>query len=221
MPFYFSIQPYLFSYLQVVHSMPVVTSGRITQTFGFMATVSAVAVSFYIKYARRYRRAVFFGCVLYIAGLLSMFLYRSQYSSTMTILASQIVVGAGGGIVNVSVQVGIQAASKPEDVAMATALFLTGLEMGGAVGSAVAGAVWSHTMPKKLRLYLPPETQARANDIFSELSVALSYPAGTATRAAINRSYQETMDLLMGIGTSVSLVIIPLALAMEPFQLPG
>lgn len=219
MPFYFAVQPYLFSYLQVVHNLPVVTAGRITQTFGFMATVSAVTISLFIRRTRRYKRFVILGCILYILGLISMLFLRNSSSTFLSILGSQILLGAGGGIVNVSVQVGIQAAGDPADVGTATALFLTALEMGGAVGASVAGAVWTNQLPQKLVEYLPIGRKGEAGAIFAELERALSYPVGSDMRIAVNAAYQDTMDILTIMAVCVSLMILPLSMAMRSSRL--
>jgi hypothetical protein len=217
--FYFSVQPYLYSYLQVVQDYDVAVAGRVTQTFAFTSTVAAFAVSLLIKYTRRYRIFVVAGSFIYISGLLAMLLYRQEGSSAVQILGTQILVGTGGGLLNVPVQLGVQASAQHQEVAGATAMFLTALEMGGAVGAAISGAVWTHQIPRKLKMYLPPESQGDATEIFGSLTKALSYPMGTATRTSINRAYQETMNNLLGLALLVSLPLIPLSLLMKNYQL--
>jgi hypothetical protein len=217
--FYFSVQPYLYSYLQVVQNYDVAVAGRVTQTFAFTSTISAFVVSILIKYTRRYRVFVVAGCVIYICGLLAMMFYRQEGSSSLQILGTQILVGTGGGLLNVPVQLGVQASAHHQEVAAATAMFLTALEMGGAVGAAISGAVWTHQIPRKLRLYLPPESQGDAGEIFGKLTKALSYPVGSATRIAIDRAYQETMNNLLGLALLVSLPLIPLSLMMSNYEL--
>ncbi|GAD93045.1 siderochrome-iron transporter (MirC), putative [Paecilomyces variotii No. 5] len=219
MAFYFSVQPYLYSYLQVVQDFDVSSAGRVTQTFAFTSTIAAFCASILIKYTRRYRPYVTAGCVIYIGGLLSMLLYRTEGSSPAQILATQIIVGTGGGLLNVPVQLGVQASANHQEVAAATAMFLTSLEMGGAVGAAISGAVWTHSIPKKLRLYLPPESQEDAAEIYGKLTKALSYPMGSPTRLAINRAYQETMNSLLGLAILAVIPLIPLSLLMKNYNL--
>lgn len=131
MAFYFSVQPYLYSYLQVVQGYDVSTAGRVTQTFAFTSTIAAFGVSILIKYTRRYRVYVTIGCVVYITGLLLMLLCRKEGSSALQVLGTQIIVGAGGGLLNVPVQLGVQASASHQEVAAATAMFLTSLKEGG------------------------------------------------------------------------------------------
>ncbi|CBF79472.1 hypothetical protein AN7485.2 [Aspergillus nidulans FGSC A4] len=219
MAFYFSVQPYLYSYLQVVQGYDVATAGRVTQTFAFTSTIAAFGVSILIKYTRRYRVYVTLGCVIYMTGLLLMLLYRKEGSSPLQVLGTQVIVGMGGGLLNVPVQLGVQASASHQEVAAATAMFLTSMEMGGAVGAAISGAVWTHNIPRKLNLYLPDEYKSEAGAIFGKLTKALSYEMGTPVRSAINRSYQETMNKLLVLALLATLPLIPLSLLMSNYKL--
>jgi dipeptide/tripeptide permease len=159
------------------------------------------------------------GTIVYILGLVAMLLYRQEGSSFLQILGTQILVGTGGGLVNVPVQLGVQASAHHQEVAGATAIFLTALEMGGAVGAAISGAVWTHQIPRRLRKYLPAESQDQVEEIFGKLTTALSYPMGSETRIAINRAYQETMNNLLCLAILAALPIVPLSLIMRDYQL--
>ena len=134
-------------------------------------------------------------------------------------MGTQIAVGIGGGMLKVPAQLGVQAAVSHSDVAGATAIFLTVLEFGGAVGNAISGAVRTANIPAKLAKYLPPGTQADAASIFSNLAVAKSYVRGSPERLAIDRSYQETMDVLLIIAACLAAPLIPLSLLMRNYEL--
>ncbi|KAI2768350.1 hypothetical protein DTO012A8_6451 [Penicillium roqueforti] len=217
--FYFSVQPYLYSYLQVVQGYDVATAGRVTQTFSFTSTIAAFSVSLLIKYTRRYRIYITIGCVVYMTGLALMLMCRGEGASHFQVLGTQIMVGIGGGLVNVPVQLGVQASASHQEVAAATAMFLTSMEMGGAVGAAISGAVWSSAIPNKLLRYLPEESKGQAAEIFGKLTTALSYPMGSPTRIAINRAYQETMNRLLTLAVIATLPLIPLSLLMVDYKL--
>jgi len=152
-------------------------------------------------------------------GLGIMIRYRTQGSTVGQIVGTQIAVGIGGGMLNVPAQLGVQASATHQEVAAATAIFLTILEIGGAVGSAISGAIWTANIPKKLALYLPPESQGDAVAIFGSLVTAQSYPMGTPTRDAINRAYQETMNILLIVAVCVAVPLLPLSLLMKNHKL--
>lgn len=148
-----------------------------------------------------------------------MLLTHKGGSSVFQTLVVQTIIGLGGGLVNVPVQLGVQASASHQEVAAATAMFLTTLELGGAVGSAISGAVWTSSVPKRLRNYLPPESQKDVEEIFGKLTKALSYPPGSPTRIAINRAYEETMGTLLTIAVCVTIPLIPLSLMMKDYRL--
>lgn len=177
--FYTSIQPYFYSYLQIVQDDSITAAGHIVQTFTFTSTVTAICISVVIKYTRHYKYYITAGACIYLMGIGLMIRYRSLGSSTGQTVGTQIAVGIGGGMLNVPAQLGVQAAVSHSDVAAATAVFLTIVEIGGAVGSAISGAVWTANIPGKLAKYLPPDAQSDAALIFGNLTIAKSYMGGS------------------------------------------
>ena len=217
--FYTSIQPYFLSYLQVVQGDSITAAGHIVQTFTFTSTVTAVCVSFVIKYTRHYKFYITTGACIYLLGISLMIRYRNESSSTSQIVGTQIAIGIGGGMLNVPAQLAVQVAVSHGDVAAVTAIFLTVVEIGGAVGAAISGAVWTANIPRKLGQYLPATDQGDAMMIFGNLTIAKSYAGGTPQRVAINRSYQETMDILLIIAACLAAPLIPLSVMLRNFKL--
>ena len=135
------------------------------------------------------------------------------------IIGTQIAVGIGGGMLNVPAQLGVQASTDHQHVAIATAVYLTSVELGGAVGSAISGAVWGNNIPSKLRAYLPPGSKQDAQAIYNSIDTALKYPVGSQERIAINRAYQETMSILLIIAVCVAALPFLFSLLMSNYKL--
>ena len=169
---------------------------------------------------KRYKIFVTVGAVIYVGGLLLMIRYRVEGSSTASIVGTQIAVGVGGGMLHGPAQLGMQASASHQEVAAATAAFLTFLEIGGAVGSAISGAIWTNNIPKKLYQYLPPDTRDQADAIYANISLASTgWPVGSPTRQAINRAYQETMTKILIVAVCVGSPCILLSLYMRNYKL--
>ncbi|KAI1171352.1 siderophore iron transporter mirC [Nemania sp. FL0916] len=254
--FYLSVQPYFYSYLLVVQRQSVSAAGYITQTFNFTSTISSILVSILIKYTRRYKPFVIAGSLVYLLGIGLMMHFRTTTTGTGggkgavgALVATQIVVGLGGGMLVVPAQLGVQAATAShQQVAAATAVFLTIVQIGGAVGAAVSGAVWTRLVPKKLGMYLPSDTTVpvsgsisadttttsssilssgagaseAARAIFGDVTIAsnyTAYPAGSPARVAINRSYQETMHVLLIIAVVMCAPLVLLSFLMKNYHL--
>ncbi|KAL9082386.1 MAG: hypothetical protein Q9159_006458 [Coniocarpon cinnabarinum] len=218
--YYLSVQPYFQSYLLVVQDQSLTAAGHITQVFSFSSSVASVLVGLVIKFTGHYKYFITLGSCIYLLGIGLMIKYRTQGASVGSLVGTQIAVGIGGGMANVPVQIGVQASASHQQVAAATAVYLTVLEIGGAVGSAISGAVWSSNILSKLEQYLPPESRSEAATIFASITTAsTSYPRGTPERAAIDRAYQETMRILLIIAVCVCVMPIALSFFMKNYQL--
>lgn len=203
----------------MVQGHSITAAGHITQTFSFTSTVASIIISVIIKYTKHYKYYITAGAAIYLMGVGLIIRYRVQGSSTSQIVGAQIAVGIGGGMLNVPAQLGVQASVSHGDVAAVTAIFLTIVEIGGAVGSAISGAVWTANLPKKLALYLPASSQPEVANIFGNLTLQLSFPMESPERIAINRAYQETMNLLLIIAVCLAIPLIPLSLIMKNYKL--
>lgn len=221
--FYMSVFPYFYSYLQIVQNKSLVASGNITRVFSFSSTVSSIVVSLVMKYTGHYKFYATFGACIYLSGFGVMYYYRREDASTATLIGTQIMVGIGGGFLNVPVQLGVQASANHQQVAAVTTVWLTILEVGGAVGGAISGAIWSTYVPRNLQRYLPPTVlQAERDAIFGDISISSdykNYPLGSLERIAINRAYQETMRLLLIGALTAAAPIILLTLLMHNYKL--
>ncbi|EMC99081.1 hypothetical protein BAUCODRAFT_31368 [Baudoinia panamericana UAMH 10762] len=218
--FYLSVLPYFQSYLLVVHGLSVAEAGRIIQTFTFVATITALLVSLVIKYTGRYRIMVTVGSCIYVSGLILMLVFRTEHSRISAIVGAQVLIGIGGGMCHFPAQLGVQASASHSEVGAATAAFLTLLEIGGAVGSAISGSIWSSNILPKLQAYLPPETKDRATDIFGSIDLAANgWPMGSPTRDAINLAYQETITRIVFIAVCMATPCILLSFLMENYKL--
>lgn len=220
MAYYLSVQPYFYSYLLVVQDQSVTEAGHITQTFTFAATVTSILISFAIKYTKHYKYYVTAGSCIYLTGIILMLKYRTEGVTPAVLVGCQILVGMGGGLSHVPAQLGVQASASHSEVGAATAAFLTILEIGGAVGSAISGAMWSNSIPGKLQEYLPEESKHKAKKIFGSVKYASTeFPMGSPERIAINRAYQETMTSILTVAVIVALPLIPLSLMMKNYKL--
>lgn len=215
-----SVQPYFTSYLYVVPNLSVKTAGRIAETFNVSASVTAVVVGLLVSLTKHYKYWVTFGACIYLMGIGLMIRYRNENTTVGSLVGTQIAVGIGGGILNQPVLLGVQASASHSEMAAVTAVFLTILEVGGAVGTAVSGAIWTSSIQSKLRAYLPPSAQGEVEAIFgSVVTASTMYPPGTPERAAIDRAYYETMRILLICAVCLSVPVIPLSLLMKNYKL--
>lgn len=94
-------------------------------------------------------------------------------------------------------QAAIMATVQQADLAASLALLGVVTSIGGAVGQAISGAIWTNTLPSRLVEYLPQELKANATVIYGDLNVQLGYEWGSAGREAIVRAYGDTQRLML------------------------
>jgi len=105
------------------------------------------------------------------------------------------------------------------DVAIITAIVLLVTEIGGAVGNACAGVIWSNTMPSNLEKYLPSLSAEERAELFGSIRSAASYPLGHPIREGVINAYDDTMKIMVTTATILSVIPILLALAMPNWYL--
>lgn len=136
------------------------------------------------------------GIAMHAIGAILMVRFRRLENPTWELVLSQVIAGAGGGFTTLGTQLGVQSVVSHQDVGIATAVFLTITQVGGAVGASIAGAVWTTLLPKRLKDHLPPGADDRIDEIVSNLNAALSFARGSAERDAINNAYIDVQKIL-------------------------
>ncbi|KAG7290808.1 hypothetical protein NEMBOFW57_000812 [Staphylotrichum longicolle] len=226
--FYIAVQPYFYSYLLVALNLPVSRAGPITQTFSFASTIAALLASLIIRRLSvpRPRPFILTGAVLYTVAIMILLHTRTRGASVASLFAAQTALGSGAGLMHVATQLVVQAAASTDIphhghghaqqyVGVATASFLTLVQVGAAVGSAVSGAVWGRLVPGKLRAYLPEHVKGDAEKIYASVVVACSYAWGSPEREAIARSYQETITVLLWVALVACGPVLAMAMLLH------
>jgi hypothetical protein len=98
-------------------------------------------------------------------------------------------------------QVAVMAAVPHENIATGLALLPMITSIGGSVGGAISGALWTNIVPKKLVEYLPADKKSEATKIYGDIVTQLSYPFHTPERQAIIRAYSDAQKVMVIVGT--------------------
>ncbi|KAH9910288.1 uncharacterized protein BXZ73DRAFT_109206 [Epithele typhae] len=135
-----------------------------------------ILVGFLMRYTHRYKYLEIFGLCVRIIGQ-GIQLYALSNPSTTVLVLSIVIITVGASFQIVGSRVAVQASVPHQDMALATALLGLSASVGGAVGSAVAAAVWIAEVPRGLARLLGdvygPEERAR---IFGSIVVARRVP---------------------------------------------
>lgn len=148
------------------------------------------------------------GLLIRLLGVGLMIHSKGAHGSTAELVIVQIVQGAGGGIAAASTQLLAQASVTHQDVAGVTALVLLFAEIGNAIGTAIASAVWRHWMPRELAQNLAGIlSSSEIEAVYGAITTAASY-RGTNEPAynGIVDAYTTTMKILLIAATAVAVV---------------
>lgn len=168
-----------------------------SQSYIFAASVAAIMAGAAAKYSQRYKWITIVGVLVHMLGTYLMIHARNLKSTTVELVFSQLIGGIGGGFTTIAAQIGVQSVVAHQDLSISTAIFLTITQIGGAVGGALAGAIWTTLLPARLRLYLPVEDADEiVTKVMASLAYALSFEAGSSTRLAIDRAYADVQHVL-------------------------
>jgi MFS family permease len=198
---------YFYSLLIVLfnQSVPHATYIANIYTMGscFISLVYGLCLRYYGK-LKMY--SLLWGVPLTILGVGLMIKFRAPDENIGYIVMCMIFIAFGGGVLVISEQTTIMAVSKQQNFPALLAVESMVISIGSAIGSTVAGAIWTGVFPARLMANLPAEAMDKFADIYGVLETQTSYPMGSPTRDAINLSYAETQRLMLIAATCVYVV---------------
>ncbi|KAF5326811.1 hypothetical protein D9619_005127 [Psilocybe cf. subviscida] len=179
-----------------------------TQTVAL--TVFGIMGGVLMRFVHRSKPILVVGLAIRVLGCGLMIHSRGANASDVEIVFSQIIQGIGGGFAAVSLQVSAQAAVPHAGVAVVTSLVLLITEIGGAIGTAISGGIWSHMMPARLAHHLPFLSDADRAMLFGSIYGGTQFPRGNPVREGVILAYDDVMKILTIVATvfgAVPLVI--------------
>ncbi|KAF2156312.1 putative siderochrome-iron transporter [Myriangium duriaei CBS 260.36] len=200
---YYCWNDYYTSYLQVVYFRSVSSAGYINSTFNVVSGVWLLVVGYMISYTGRFRWMLFWAVPLYMLGVGLMIYFRNPGWGLGYTIMCQIFISFGGSTMINVFQVAVLAASDHNNAAATLALLGVFGNMGGAVGSSISGAIWTHVFPAALQRLLPADALDSWQDIYDSLDVQLSYGRGDPVREAIGLAYADAQSKMLIAGTAV------------------
>ncbi|OJD40819.1 siderophore iron transporter mirb [Diplodia corticola] len=189
---------YFPSYLQVARYLSIREAGYVANIFSLTSCLLGIAFAYIIRQTGQYKRLALWA--LPLRGLAAVALVPSvrdpHATSATDVIACQLANAVAGAVLVVANQTAVNAAVAHSDIAMVLAVLLLFSSVGGSVGTAVAGAVWTASMPGLLRDFLPPGKKHLAEELYGSLKKQLEWEPGTDVRDAVVRAYCVTQARL-------------------------
>lgn len=188
-----------------MHQLSIKDAGYVYNIYSIGSCFFSVIVGLLIRYSGRFKwLGVFVGLPLYLLGTGLMIHFRSPSAGAINyVIMSQIFVAFGGGTLVICEQIAVMAPSAHQNVAAVLAFLGLFSSVGGGIGGAISGGIWTNTMPAQLQRLLPDELKNQTMTIYSSLTVQLEYEWGSPARIAIVEAYGYTQKLLTIAATAV------------------
>ncbi|PVH80947.1 MFS general substrate transporter [Cadophora sp. DSE1049] len=186
---YYCYDGYYTSYLQVVNGLSISEAGYINNIFSVVGTLIALVVGALIRITGRFKWIAWIAVPLELVGGATMAYFRQPYQPVVYVVMAQIFIATAGGAIVMCEQMAVMAVVEHKQVAAILALLSLFASVGGALGSAVSGAIWTNTLPGALLERLPDYAKGNATAIYEDLALQLSYPRGSEVRDAIIGAY--------------------------------
>ncbi|KAJ4287132.1 MFS siderochrome iron transporter 1 [Collariella sp. IMI 366227] len=198
---------YFSSFLQVVNGLDMTKSSYVMNIYSIGSCFWSLVVGFAIRYTGRFKWiALYFGVPITILGVGLMVAFRQPDVNIGYIVMCQIFIAVGGGALVICEQMAVMAATTHQYIAVVLAVESMFANVGGAVGSTIAGAIWNGVFPVRLAEHLPQETQGNLTSIVGSLPTQLSYPEGSPTRIAIQHAYGDAQRIMLIAATVIQII---------------
>ncbi|EEU38009.1 uncharacterized protein NECHADRAFT_84400 [Fusarium vanettenii 77-13-4] len=213
-------RPFLSSFLQVAGHYSPGAATRVDNAQRVAYNIGALFSGLCLKYVKHTKPFIMLGVVLIILAS-GLPIYLTNISGTHianepTFIVSKTLLGVGRGLAQVSLQVSLQAVLANEQIAVATAVYLSSLGFGSNLGVTISGAIWNSLLPKKLNANFGDEVGGK---IFGSIVVAQKYEVGSPERNAIDKCYRQTQQTLAIGSVSVSALLLLLAFLVQNVKL--
>ncbi|KAL2786419.1 major facilitator superfamily domain-containing protein [Aspergillus keveii] len=182
---------YFYNFCIVVYDLNESMAGYMLQIYNVGSCFWGVIFGLYIRWSKHFKYACLcFGLPLLILGAGLMIHFRGQHEEIGYIVMCQIFIAFGGGTIVIGQDMAVMASADREGVPMMLSLLGLCSSLGGAIGYAVAAAIYNNAFPDALRSALPADFKDQASAInLGGYTAQKEYPVGSAARDAINYAW--------------------------------
>ncbi|KAK7712207.1 hypothetical protein SLS57_007883 [Botryosphaeria dothidea] len=195
---------YLYAWSVVTHEYSARDATFLAYTNGVTQCLFAIFAGAIMYKTRRYKWLTMAGVVIRVVGYGAMIRLRGADNSTGELFAVQLVQGIGSGFIQQVIVVAAQISVPHAELAQVSALVLLTSFLGSAVGSCIAGGIYTNTFKDALRKYMGAGTsQATIDELYDSITGVLPDP-GTPERHAVNLAYSEVMKYITTAAFAIS-----------------
>jgi len=206
-----------YNYLQAVHDLSVTDTGYVTNIYSIGSCFWSVILAVVIRVTGRFKYLSLSMLALEILGVGLMIHFRQPQYGIGYVVMCQIFIAFGGGSLFICEDMAIMAAAPHQNVASMLALIGLFSSVGGAVGQAISGAIYTNKWPAALDRALPGNATLNA-ELYGSLTTQLLYPIGSPVRTAVIYAYADAQWYLTIASTVFLIPCIVFILLWQDFK---
>lgn len=201
--------------LLVAFNQSTSSAQRLGQLYDFMQACTNIGVGIILHFWPHPKFFVFTGSLVGLLGMGLMYKYRVAYDGLSGYIAADVLIGLGGGMMRFPTWTLVHTGVPHDQMAVATGFMMTMYQVGAAVGSCVATAVWTQKLAPKLIELLGPQLGQQVYK--SPLNFTKKYPIGTPTRDKILEAYSYIQRLLMIVALAFTALVVVITLFVRNY----
>ncbi|KAF2720001.1 putative siderochrome-iron transporter [Polychaeton citri CBS 116435] len=202
-----------YSFVKVVYALSVSDAGYMTQIYNVGSCFWGVVFGVWVYYTKHFKYACLcFGLPLMMLGAGLTIHFRESSQGIGYLVMCQIFIAFAGGTLVIGEDMAIMASSDRAGIAMALAILSLSASVGGAIGDAVSGSIFSATWQSSFLTRISDPTLASQLYLGGYLEQE-NYAPGTPTRDAIDYAWGQVEKWCGVSATAVLALAIP-AIAM-------
>ncbi|CCE64217.1 hypothetical protein TPHA_0G03780 [Tetrapisispora phaffii CBS 4417] len=212
-------ETYLVTFLLVAVNESKKSATRINSLSTFVTVITGFFLGLAIVRIRRTKISIVFGTLVWFVAHGLFIEYNGGLRSHSGLIGAICLLGFGNGFIRFPVRASIQVSvGTHEKLAIVTSLFLAVGSIGTAIGSAVAGAIWSNVLPGQIESRISNATIA-ASAYSSPTTFIKKYKWGTEYRTAVVSAYGYVWKILNITGLVLVLPLLISALFLRDRKL--
>jgi len=202
---WYSWNAYFYSLLVVFYNQTVIHATYVSNIYTMGSCFTSLVFGLALRYNGKLKiYSLVWGVPFTVLGCGIMLNFLNPGEAQIGYVAMGFIfISLGGGVLVIAEQTTLMAVSKQQDFPALLACEAMIIAIGGAIGSTIAGAIWTGVFPVRLAANLPQEDMGNLTMIYGDMTVQGSYLWGTPARDGINLSYAQTQKYLLITGTAV------------------
>lgn len=204
---------YLYTLLIVAMNQSYMAATRISTLYAFSAGLFSPFFGFLVAKSRRLKFYMVIGCGMYFIIMGLFYHFRGGDNAAKGIIGAMTIWGIATCMYNYPITTAAQSVTSHEHMATVTAFLLTVYRIGGAVASAISGAIWTNSLYPKLLDNMGDEELASVA-YQSPLTFITLHKWGTPTRQAMVEAYRavQRYEVIVALAIVAPMFIVTLCL---------